>query len=776
MKGRDPSVLRVELVLTLFSSVRAGLAALTGTPPHRPLLCTLAGGLVFLLATTTFAVDWVHWRGPERNGVSRETGLPASFEQTLWVRDDVSCRSTPIVMNGKVYAISKVGAGPKEQERVVCMDALTGDIVWEHRFSVFFTSIVSVRLGWTVLAGDPETGSIYAHGTQGLLFCLDAETGDVKWQKSLTEDFGRISGYGGRITSPLIDGDLLIVSMISSNWGSHGGGGCRFFAFDKRSGEVVWWNSTGFRPSNTYRCVPVATTINGERILISGGGDGRLHAFQVNTGKKVWSYEFGNGAMNPSPVVEGNLVWAAHGEENPGRATVGRLICLDVGTGQPELVWEKDGIEFKYPSPMLHEGKLYIPDRQGRLYCYDSKTGGRLWRRKFGRNCTGSPVYADNKIYLSSVHGYFHILDATAQGRVLARKRFQPANPAFDVEVQGSAAVANGCVYFGTTEEFYCLGSHRTARPEIPPQPAPPGTNPEGEPAQLLIVPADVTVRSGETVQFRARLFDSKGRFIRETEAQWSLAPMARGPGLGADAKLSELQGTLDDGRFVAPQMKGGQLGNVTATAAGLDARARVRQVPAFPYHEDFESISPGLIPPGWTNTQLRYVTTRLDGNTVLMKTARIAAPFYRQWYAFIGTPEMSGYSVSTDAMGEQVGNNLPNMGVTGHRYILQLVGNEQKLRLSAWDAIPRVSEEIPFTWRADKWYRLKLAVQIDGDAGLVRGKVWARDEDEPDDWTVELRDVNPNRSGAPGVYGSAQGIQPPKLGTRIYYDNVMVE
>ena len=96
----------------------------------------------------------------------------------------------------------------------------------------------------------------------------------------------------------------------------------------------------------------------------------------------------------------------------------------------------------------------------------------------------------------------------------------------------------------------------------------------------------------------------------------------------------------------VTPHRKiaGGQSGTLLATAG--DCR------PAFvfdkfrklcPTREDFESTGPGLIPGGWTNTQLRYVTTKLDdGNTVLMKTARIAVPFYRQWYAFIGTPDMA--------------------------------------------------------------------------------------------------------------------------------------
>ncbi|MEM7240251.1 MAG: PQQ-binding-like beta-propeller repeat protein [Pseudomonadota bacterium] len=91
------------------------------------------------------------------------------------------------------------------------------------------------------------------------MFCFDGETGRVKWQKSLTEEFGRITGYGGRVTSPVVDGNLVIISMISSNWGATGGGGVRFLAFDKKTGEMVWWNTTGIRPSNTYRCVPAGS-------------------------------------------------------------------------------------------------------------------------------------------------------------------------------------------------------------------------------------------------------------------------------------------------------------------------------------------------------------------------------------------------------------------------------------------------------------------------------------------------------------------------------------
>ena len=77
--------------------------------------------------------------------------------------------------------------------------------------------------------------------------------------------------------------------------------------------------------------------------------------------------------MNPSPVTKGSRLYAAHGEEIPGRATVGRVACLEIGGDEPKIIWEKDGIEFKYPSPLLVGEKLFLPDRQGRLYCFDAE-------------------------------------------------------------------------------------------------------------------------------------------------------------------------------------------------------------------------------------------------------------------------------------------------------------------------------------------------------------------------------------------------------------------
>ena len=166
------------------------------------------------------AGDWTHWRGPLQTGVSFDTGLPEKFSldpkadnsNLIWAKP-FGCRSTPVVMNGRVYFIGSFGSGINAGERVVCLDADSGEKVWEDRFNVFHTAIVQNRLGWTSPAGDPETGNVYVHGTQGHLRCYSKD-GKFIWQRNLTEEYGRVSGYGGRIVGAICDGDLVITPAV----------------------------------------------------------------------------------------------------------------------------------------------------------------------------------------------------------------------------------------------------------------------------------------------------------------------------------------------------------------------------------------------------------------------------------------------------------------------------------------------------------------------------------------------------------------------------------
>jgi outer membrane protein assembly factor BamB len=772
------------------------------------LLCAMifsVSTVALWLVSPAHAEDWIHWRGPMQTGSSPDANLPDKFSldpndpngNLLW-KAPYGCRSTPLIMDGKVYILGDdPPEGINEGERVMAFDLNTGKVLWEYKFNVFLCDIVSSRVGWTNLAADPATHRIYAHGTQGFLLCLDSDTGKLVWQRSLTEEFGRVTGYGGRSVSPIVDGDLVIVGFINSSWGDQGRGGNRYVAFDKTNGEVVWWSEPAEAFKGTYYSNPIVKEIKGQRLLITGLADGELVALQVRTGVKVWGYHFGGGVINASPVTEGNYVYCTHGEENPDEAELGRVICVDaskVENGRPTLVWEVLGIKAGLASPLLHGDRLYVPDDYGTLHCFDARTGKKQWKQKYGTVSRGAPVWADGKIYIAAVNAHFSILkDEGSKCRVL-HDQFFPSKVG-SVEINSTPAVADGKLVFGTRDDLYCLATKGTVQSSERPRGAGPmrarlgiaavgAIREQGAATHAQVVPAEVTLAPGDSITFKLHLFDKDGNFVGDAPAEWSLPTPPKTP---TGMQPPPLKGQIKDGNLTVVKELPGQQGYVDAKAKGLTSRARVRVAPHAPYRNDFEKVPVGATPGGWVNAQGKFAVVDLNGNKVLKKLANDSRPPLARASAYIGPPTMKDYIIQADLSATFKNNTLPDAGIVNCRYSLTLMGSKQELRLSSWDAQRRIDVTTPFAWKAGEWYRCKLEVAPKGDASVVRGKVWPRDKQEPTAWTVEVTDPRPNREGSPAVYGYAQGVldevggtpgggtSPGAIGAEAYYDNLTV-
>jgi len=800
------------------------------------LLCALC------LRGETIAGDWTHWRGPEQNGFARDTGLPVGWETFKAGRDNliwkvpVGYRSTPVIMGGKMYVIAAIGDVPRPQtdaeklvtgERIVCMDTKDGKVLWERRFNVFLSDIVTSRLGWAPLTADPETKKVYAHTSGGFMVCLDGETGKTVWEHQLTEEYGRVTGYGGRVAGPICDSGLVIVSMAQGSWGSFARGAGRFVAFDKDTGNIVWWGETPFDLIGTYYSNPVVANIGGQRLIISGGADGALHAFQVRTGKRVWSYKYSAGVINPSPVVVGNYVLCAHGEENPEGGDIGRVICVDgskVTNGRPQLVWQfRDGTRFGLASPATDGKLLYVPTDGGKLYCFDifkeatgtDKSNKPLWRFGYGTTARGSPVVGDNKIFITEVNARFAIIElngkrAPEKSHVVQFKAPPPPDGEGQVEVNSSPAIVDGRIYFGTRDEAYCIGTKDGKAGAVPPAKAAETPAKAGEaPAQLLIYPADVEVKPGDAVEFELRAFTANGVPIPDAklQAEWSL-PVPAAPKKEATGKEKKkddtpakdvpvekkveaapkaggppaLDATIDvaTGKITINPKKPGQNGLVMAKVGNLTALARVRVVPQIPYKQDFTQVPTGAVPGGWVNTQGKYTVVEKDGEKVLFKVNTNPRPPVARAYAYITAPTSTGFTIEADIMGVQKKDKLPDAGIMANRYTLYLDGKADEngqgsARLISWEALPRIDVTTPFHWKSGTWYRLKLTVEVGDKVAVVRGKVWERGQTEPEKWTVEFKDPLPNKEGAAALYGYVTNAEADDPGSEIYYDNVTV-
>jgi outer membrane protein assembly factor BamB len=724
--------------------------------------CILVPGLAALGTPSARASEWASWRGPHQNGVSDETGLvstwSASGENLIWKADFIG-RSTPVVFDGRVCAIGRTGSGITKQEVVACFSAENGRRLWERRLNVYLTTVPFTRTGWATIVADPQTGYLYAHGVGGLFLCLDRQ-GEVVWSRSLTEEFGRVSGYGGRTHSPMLDGDRVVLGFSNFGWGDQGAPRHRYFAFDKKTGELIWASAPGGKPDPmTTQATPVAAVIKGQRLLIGGNGDGWIYALKASTGEKVWSFQFSKQGMNTSVVVDGDRVYATSGDENIDEGTKGRVVCID-GSGSGDItktgeIWRADELEVGFASPLLHGGTLYVVDDSANMFALDAANGKRRWQYNLGTVGKGSPVWADGKIFATEVNGGFHILRPEEAQAVSLDKEQILVKGERPAETYGSPAVAYGRVYFTTEEGLYCLGDKKARfTPSAGKADLPPEAKAEAgaRASWLQVLPAEMVVKPGEAVAFRALAFDAAGRVIGDAAGTWG---------------LQGLIGKIDaQGRLTPDPVRGSQAGLVTLQAGDLKATARVRVFADLPWQEDFEGIEIGKNPPYWVGGASRFVVADKGGNKVLTK------PFMDQGLErsslFIGPPTMSGYTIQADLMGSLKGRWRPDLGLIASGYTLDLMGNHKRLQLRDWVEVePRLQQTVDFAWDPDVWYTMKLTVEIKQDKAFIRGKVWPVSSAEPEGWTIQAEDPLPIRQGSPGLYGYSAAD--------IFYDKVKV-
>lgn len=715
--------------------------------------------------------DWPDWRGPSRDGVSLEKGLPEKWslkgENLLW-KQPYGGRSAPIVMGNRVFMFNSAGEGPTMQERVLCLDADTGRKIWEYRFNVYSSDVATRRIAWSSPVGDPTTGNVYVFGASDELVALSND-GKLIWNRSLTDENGAWTTHGGRTVSPIIEGDLIIVSTISEGWAENGQRRHRFYAFDKRTGETVWITTPGDRPYDTVYPTPIAATINGTRMIFVGGGDGAEHAMKALTGEPVWSYPITKRGVNNCSVIKGTTVYASHSEENYDTNEMGMLVAIDATgkgkLGKDKIKWTVTGFRGGYSSPVIDGDRLYQFDDSAVLGAFDLTNGKQLWEKSLGISQRSSPVLADGKLYVGNETGKFYILKPSAEGcQVLSAVDLEQTDKietkteagddliAANEQIIGSVAVSRGRIYLVSTKNIYAIGK-KAKSAALPPVPEKAEAAPaDAAVAHVQVVPVDLVMKPGETAKFRVRLFDDHGRFIRE-EA-------------GATWTMEGLKGTAANNQFTAAADGATQAGKLKATVGSVSGAANIRIIPMPPFSDNFESYAVDAIPKHWINAIPKYAVKDLEGNKVLLKKSD--NPAFQRARSFFGSTELSNYTVEADVRATERRRQMGDAGIVAQRYQLVLFGNSQRLELTSWQIEPVRGAKKPFEWKKDTWYRLKLEVaNLPNGTARVRGKAWLASESEPANWMIEYVDPIPNKRGAPGVFAYAP--------SDVYFDNIKV-
>jgi outer membrane protein assembly factor BamB len=698
--------------------------------------------------------DWPDARGPNRDGVSQETGLIDKWalegQNFVW-RVPYGGRSAPIVMGNRVYVQNPVGRGPGVQERVMALEADTGKAIWEYKFNIFQSDVPPHRVGWASPVADPETGNIYALGVGALVVALNKD-GKVLWERSVGEEFAAFTTHGGRTMSPIIDGDLVIVSAAISSWGAQGNRAHRFLALDKRTGNIIWVATPGGRPYDTGYAMPTIATVNGLRLLIAGTGDGAVHAMKPQTGEKVWSFVAAKRAINTGVVVKGTSVIVSHGDENLDTSELGMIAAIDGSqTGDIKATkWAVKGDQFGFSSPVIDGTRVYQIENGSRLKAYDLETGRELWRQPLGTAQKAPLVFADGKLYVGTESGKFFIVRPSAEKAEILSEVELPISRNSVQQQEGTpepilagAAVSRGRIFFVSSDAVYAVGPKAARSLSGFAVEAPPPEKAEGNPTFLQVSPTELVLKPGQTVKLRARLFDAKGRFMREeTAASWS---------------LEGLKGTIANGSLSVAADPVDQAGIIKATAGGITGEARARVVRPLPWTETFDSYADGTAPPGWINMAAgKFSVTTLDGEKVLQKAPDNT--IFKRLRAFIGPTEWSNYTFEADVRGTTRRRQMTDLGITVQRYSLVLYGNAQRLKLESWEPETERTVVVPFTWKADTWYRLKLRVENTADGKVrARGKAWLAGDPEPAEWMIEKLDPIGNLQGAPGLFVDAE-------------------
>jgi outer membrane protein assembly factor BamB len=614
--------------------------------------------------------------------------------------------------------------------------------------NVFQSDAPAHRVGWASPAADTETGNIYAIGAGGLLVALTRD-GKKIWDRSIGEEFGAFTTHGGRMTSPMIDGNLVYVSLAVSTWGTESNRAQRIIALDKKTGDIVWESSPGGRPYDTAYAAPSIATINGMRLLIMGLGDGGIYAMKPETGEKVWGMVVAKRGLNTGVVVNGNTVIVSHGDENLDSTEEGMIAAIDgsqTGTIK-SYKWAVRGFLGGFSSPIMDGDRVYQIENGSKMIAFDVVTGKQLWKQQLGTVQKAPPVLADGKLYVGTESRKFFIIKPHSDRAEVLSEVDMPiskysccSSEGTPEQVLAGAAVSHGRVFIVSSDAVYAIGSKKATvlKGYAVDEPALKG---EGEPTYVQVEPTEMILKPGQVVKLHARLFDSKGRFLREEKATWS---------------LEGLKGTVSDGTYTVASEPVESAGLIKATVGSVTGAARAHVVHPLPWTETFEEYADGAVPPGWINAVAgKFKVETLDGSKVLSKAPD--ETLFKRIRMFLGPTDWSNYTFEADVRANEKRRQLGDIGITAQRYSLILYGNEQAIKIEPWEPEVKRTVTVPYEWKANTWYHLKVRVENMADGVHVQGKVWPTGAAEPAAWTIEKIDPIGNREGPPGVFADAQ-------------------
>ncbi len=408
------------------------------------------------------AEDWPQWRGPNRDGVSKETGLLQKWgslgPEKIWISTGLGGGySTPSVVNGHIYGMGKRGGDPTKKrgsggtEIVWSVSESEGAMEWATPLGE------AANVGYGEGGRSTPTyanGKLYVVTMGGDLVCLDAKSGSIIWKKSYVNDFGGKIQSWGYAESVLVDGDAVI--------GTPGSSKAAFVKLKADTGEVIWEAPVKNPGSAGGYSSPVKATIHGVDMYINLlGQSGGVVAVDAKTGKMLWQY---TRVMNPTAniptvVVRDNLVFCSTGYAAGGSALL--QINKDGETFEAkELQYHKANVLQNHHGGMVLVGDHIYMGRghnNGLPTCVEFKTGKIVWAEDSGAGKgekSACVTYADGMLYFRYQNGVVALVKASPKEFELMG-RFEITQPS-KFPSWPHPVIANGKLIIRDQDKMHC--------------------------------------------------------------------------------------------------------------------------------------------------------------------------------------------------------------------------------------------------------------------------------------------------------------------------------
>jgi outer membrane protein assembly factor BamB len=415
-----------------------------------------------LASLITLGADWPQWRGPNRDGISAETGLlktwPKGGPPLIWTfRDAGAGYSAPAVAGGRVYMMGARG----DSEYLYALDAASAKEVWSLKIGpVFDLKQISQWGGGPRATPTVDGGLVFALGGQGELVCAAIADGKEHWRLDIFKELqGEISPNGGNdwnigwgyTSAPLADGEQVVCVP--------GGKEGTLAALEKKTGKVLWRSKELTDPA-TYSS-PIAAEIGGVRQYILTT-DQHVAGLAATDGRLLWEYKKKptNSILIPTPILHESSVYTAVGD---GCELI--RLSAEGGKFKTTKVYANRNMVNHLGGTVLIDNRVYgYSDGKGWV-CQDFKTGKIVWseKRKFG---AGSLVYADGHLYCyGQEDGVMALVRASPDGWKEDGRFEIPAKSKLgkpDSRIWTHPVIANRRLYLRDQELLFCyeLGNH----------------------------------------------------------------------------------------------------------------------------------------------------------------------------------------------------------------------------------------------------------------------------------------------------------------------------